>query len=208
MHRHPPWAASSYEQIHTHARLPGYTTVLNCGRISVPYSYHHTYRLPTTSQNNIMCGSDIFLGFIAILFPPIAVWVKRGLCSADSLINIALCCLGFIPGLLHAWYIIAVTPDPTYEQVPQDPEGGHVTYYYVQQGQPQPRDPHGYGTVSDGRVAYKAVPNQQFPAPRQGQGFVQPPPPATQSQAAGPSSGDVPPAYTDVVQGDHKVQNP
>lgn len=38
-----------------------------------------------------MCGSDIFLGVIAILFPPIAVWVKRGLCSADSLINIALC---------------------------------------------------------------------------------------------------------------------
>ena len=40
-----------------------------------------------------MCGSDIFLGLIAILFPPIAVWVKRGICSADSLINIALCCM-------------------------------------------------------------------------------------------------------------------
>lgn len=43
------------------------------------------------STLSIMCGSDIFLGVIAILFPPIAVWVKRGLCSADSLINIALC---------------------------------------------------------------------------------------------------------------------
>lgn len=39
-----------------------------------------------------MCGSDIFLGILAILFPPLAVWVKRGICSADSLINIALCC--------------------------------------------------------------------------------------------------------------------
>lgn len=38
-----------------------------------------------------MCGSDIFLGLIAVLFPPLAVWVKRGICSADSLINIALC---------------------------------------------------------------------------------------------------------------------
>lgn len=38
-----------------------------------------------------MCGSDIFLGLVAILFPPLAVWVKRGICSADSLINIALC---------------------------------------------------------------------------------------------------------------------
>jgi uncharacterized membrane protein YqaE (UPF0057 family) len=38
-----------------------------------------------------MCGSDIFLGLVAIIFPPLAVWVKRGICSADSLINIALC---------------------------------------------------------------------------------------------------------------------
>jgi uncharacterized membrane protein YqaE (UPF0057 family) len=38
-----------------------------------------------------MCGSDIFLGLVAVLFPPLAVWVKRGICSADSLINIALC---------------------------------------------------------------------------------------------------------------------
>lgn len=40
----------------------------------------------------IMCGSDILLGLLAILFPPLAVWVKRGICSADSLINILLCC--------------------------------------------------------------------------------------------------------------------
>jgi hypothetical protein len=31
------------------------------------------------------------------------VWVKRGICSADSFINIALCCLGYLPGLIHAW---------------------------------------------------------------------------------------------------------
>jgi uncharacterized membrane protein YqaE (UPF0057 family) len=42
-----------------------------------------------------MCGSDICLGIIAIFFPPIAVWVKRGLCSADSIINIALCSKSF-----------------------------------------------------------------------------------------------------------------
>jgi uncharacterized membrane protein YqaE (UPF0057 family) len=43
------------------------------------------------SLNFDMCGSDIFLGLVAIIFPPLAVWVKRGICSADSLINIALC---------------------------------------------------------------------------------------------------------------------
>lgn len=51
-----------------------------------------------------MCSSDIFLALLALLFPPIAVWIKRGICSADSVINLALCCLGFVPGLIHAWY--------------------------------------------------------------------------------------------------------
>ena len=167
-----------------------------------------------------MCGSDIFLGLIAILFPPLAVWVKRGLCSADSLINIALCSkfkkpyhifpsdiqltpfqvLGFLPGLVHAWYIIAITPDPTYEQVGQDEEQGTVTYYYVQ-GQPQyapgghrPRQ-QGYGTVNN-------TPNAQFPG--QQNGFVGPAAP-TPAESSRPST-DVPPTYAQAVQGDHKVQ--
>ncbi|WPH04762.1 UPF0057-domain-containing protein [Acrodontium crateriforme] len=142
-----------------------------------------------------MCGSDIFLGVIAILFPPIAVWVKRGICSADSLINIALCCLGFLPGLLHAWYIIAASPDPTYELV-EDAEGGRVTTYYVQQsGRPQNGSAgggqHGYGTVNS------SAPGSQFPVPQGGNGFVQ-----------GGSSDAAPPSYSQAVKGDHKVQHP
>lgn len=183
-----------------------------------------------------MCGSDVFLGLIAILFPPLAVWVKRGVCSADSLINIALCCmsplllmatdatntttgLGFLPGLLHAWYIIAVYPEPTYEEVAQqDAERGTVTYYYVQQGAPR-YGPQGgqqgdYGTVN-------STTNSQFPG--QQAGFVQPQQPKTKKQAthphanrpqapepqslAGPS-GEVPPSYAQAVAGDHKVQGP
>ncbi|KAK3075222.1 hypothetical protein LTR53_001678 [Teratosphaeriaceae sp. CCFEE 6253] len=150
-----------------------------------------------------MCGSDIFLGLIAVLFPPFAVWVKRGICSGDSLINIALCCLGFLPGLLHAWYIIAITPDPTYDELAQqDPEragNGGVTYYVVQQDQPQyapkpGRPVGGYGTVS-------ATPNAQFPQPQGQQGFVQPP-----SSSTAPNGEEVPPSYQQAVQGDHKVQ--
>ncbi|KAF2143850.1 uncharacterized protein K452DRAFT_247322 [Aplosporella prunicola CBS 121167] len=87
----------------------------------------------------MMCGSDFFLGLLALLFPPVAVWVKRGICSADSIINLALCCLGLLPGLLHAWYIIYTYPDTSdseYERVAaSDPEAnGSVTYYYVQRG--------------------------------------------------------------------------
>ncbi|KAK0311530.1 hypothetical protein LTR01_003526 [Friedmanniomyces endolithicus] len=152
-----------------------------------------------------MCGSDIFLGLIAILFPPLAVWVKRGICSVDGLINIALCCLGFLPGLLHAWYIISIIPDPTYEEVAQqDPErggNGTVTYYYVQQDQPQNAPkingaPRAYGTVS-------ATPNGQFPQSQGQQGFVQP-----ASSSTAPNGEEVPPSYQQAVQGDHKVQRP
>ncbi|RMY78834.1 hypothetical protein D0863_00425 [Hortaea werneckii] len=151
-----------------------------------------------------MCGTDVFLGILAIIFPPIAVWVKRGLCSADSLINLALCCLGFLPGLLHAWYIIFTYPDPTYEELAQhDAEQGHggnggtVTYYYVQQQQGQPqysaRPQAGYGTVN-------ATPNAQFPA-AQAQGFV---PNAAQAGSSG--EGEAPPPTYQQATGDHKVQ--
>ncbi|EMF09578.1 UPF0057-domain-containing protein [Sphaerulina musiva SO2202] len=157
-----------------------------------------------------MCGSDILLGLIAILFPPLAVWVKRGLCSADSLINILLCCLAYLPGLLHAWYIIAITPDPTYERVAQqDAERGTVTYYYVQtNGQPQ-YAPQGQGGQSYGTVNASA-PNAQFaqqqtkPQPHPGAAAVHP-----SSSQAGPSGEeDAPPPSYQQATGDNKIQRP
>ncbi|VVT56278.1 uncharacterized protein SAPINGB_P004929 [Magnusiomyces paraingens] len=55
--------------------------------------------------------SDCFLVILAIFFPPLPVWIRRGCCSIDSFINIALCCLGYLPGLIHSWYIIAHYPE-------------------------------------------------------------------------------------------------
>lgn len=52
---------------------------------------------------------EILIIILAILLPPVAVFLKTGL-SVDLLINIALCFLGFIPGLIHALYIIAKVP--------------------------------------------------------------------------------------------------
>ncbi|KAH3662024.1 hypothetical protein OGAPHI_006205 [Ogataea philodendri] len=37
--------------------------------------------------------------------------MKRGLCTCDMLINICLCLLGYVPGLVHSWYIILKSPD-------------------------------------------------------------------------------------------------
>ncbi|KAK7397969.1 hypothetical protein QQX98_012662 [Neonectria punicea] len=159
-----------------------------------------------------MCSADLFLAVIAILFPPLPVWVKRGLCGADSLINILLCVLGYIPGLLHSWYIIAKFPEPPYEYeaLPQDREGGRVTYVYVQCPQGQ-----------QGQHQQQAKPQQPKPQPSNGMNY------GTQNNAAGASNSapapqehgvsgagegssdnqGVPPSYAEVVAGDHKVQS-
>ncbi|KUJ16274.1 UPF0057-domain-containing protein [Mollisia scopiformis] len=153
-----------------------------------------------------MCSADIFLGLIAILFPPLAVWVKTGLCSADSLINICLCMLGYIPGLLHAWYIIAKFPEPDYyEPIPGDAEGGRVTYIVVQgpnggtqrvPARQQGRQQGGNGTAQGyGTTATMAAPVHQEPN-------------GTWTNAAeGSSNGAVPPSYEQAVQGDNKIQS-
>ena len=102
--------------------------------------------------------------------------------------------LGFVPGLLHAWYIIAKFPDPydyDYESLPQDREGNNHVIYVVS-GQP-PR-------------SHQAAPNSGT----QGHQQQQQHPPQQQGVDAGPvdsGSQGVPPSYADVVAGDNKIQS-
>ncbi|KAF8417038.1 hypothetical protein EV426DRAFT_389403 [Tirmania nivea] len=164
-----------------------------------------------------MCSTDSFLALLAVLFPPLAVWVKRGICSADSLINFALCCLGYLPGLLHAWYIIAKYPEEScyypIESESSYPPAPHV-YYFGPQGGPPP-------DTCPGPQAHSPAPP---PRPNPGYGVFQqqypqspsPHPPAMytnyQQQTpgdglAGPSNGQGGlPSYAEVVRGDFKVQ--
>lgn len=72
--------------------------------------YHLNYNTTTQRHNHIMHAHDWFLVFLAIFVPPVAVWLKRGICSKDFLINLLLFLLGFIPGLIHALYIISKYP--------------------------------------------------------------------------------------------------
>ncbi|KAJ9644983.1 hypothetical protein H2204_001445 [Knufia peltigerae] len=161
------------------------------------------------------CG-DLFLGLLAVLFPPIAVWIKSGICSCDSLINILLCILGYVPGLIHAWYIIARNPerDHDYEAVP-DAEGGRVTYYYIRH-EPSRRD---YGTQQRGHDRPAPLPPKPQSRPAQpgnaasgGEGSSNNRPAPHPTQAEGPSVGaggdnpEAPPSYSDVVKGDNKIQ--
>ncbi|KAK3940321.1 UPF0057-domain-containing protein [Diplogelasinospora grovesii] len=163
-----------------------------------------------------MCSTDIFLGLLAILFPPLPVWVKCGICSADSIINILLCMLGFLPGLLHAWYIIAKFPEPAYDYAgPRDQESGHVYVFVHEDGRRtqhqhpvanKPQQHHGmsYGTTTNNTAGSSS-------APAQGQGVPAPVQPIPQQgpndNGEGPSDGPPPPSYAQVVAGDHKVQS-
>ncbi|KAI8336166.1 plasma membrane proteolipid 3 [Chlamydoabsidia padenii] len=49
--------------------------------------------------------SDFCKFLFAIILPPLGVFFERG-CTTDLLINIGLTVLGFIPGIIHAFYII------------------------------------------------------------------------------------------------------
>ncbi|KAJ7284094.1 hypothetical protein C8J57DRAFT_1433026 [Mycena rebaudengoi] len=50
-------------------------------------------------------ASDVLLILVAIIFPPAAAGFITG-CSCDLLINILLTCLGYLPGHIHAFWLI------------------------------------------------------------------------------------------------------
>ncbi|KAJ4987697.1 Plasma membrane proteolipid 3-like protein 2 [Stagonosporopsis vannaccii] len=50
-------------------------------------------------------ASDLCKIAFAIFIPPLGVFLERG-CNADFFINILLTILGYIPGIIHALYII------------------------------------------------------------------------------------------------------
>ncbi|KAI0725747.1 hypothetical protein C8Q72DRAFT_574906 [Fomitopsis betulina] len=61
---------------------------------------------PVAPRRRVSSTYDICLYFLALILPPLAVFFKRGL-LADFWINVCLSILGWIPGVLHAWYIIS-----------------------------------------------------------------------------------------------------
>ncbi|ODV89017.1 hypothetical protein CANCADRAFT_32409 [Tortispora caseinolytica NRRL Y-17796] len=130
-------------------------------------------------------SGDIFLVLIALLFPPLPVWIKRGICSADSLINICLCMLGYIPGLIHSWYIISRYPeDVVFFAI--ETEGGQ--YQRAQSNDaPQTRQP----VAQDPPRSYGAAAGSSSS-------------PAPQNESVNPD-GSFPPTYEDAMK-DNKIQ--
>jgi uncharacterized membrane protein YqaE (UPF0057 family) len=73
--------------------------------ISIKLLHIKLFANPNLSYNMPFTASDICKIILAILLPPLGVFLERG-CGADLLINILLTILGYIPGIIHALYII------------------------------------------------------------------------------------------------------
>ncbi|ORZ19205.1 plasma membrane proteolipid 3 [Lobosporangium transversale] len=52
-----------------------------------------------------LTAGDICKFIFAVVLPPLGVFMEKG-CDSDLLINIVLTILGYIPGIIHAFYII------------------------------------------------------------------------------------------------------
>lgn len=59
-------------------------------------------------------GSDIIKLIFAFILPPLGVFLETG-CNADFLINILLTILGWIPGIIHAMYVLLRYKYPIYQ---------------------------------------------------------------------------------------------
>ncbi|KAG5353071.1 hypothetical protein C0989_010694 [Termitomyces sp. Mn162] len=92
--------------------------------------------------------SDVILILIAILFPPAAAAVVTG-CSCDLLINICLTILGYLPGSIHAFWLI-------YKKIQAEEQYGSGGFQYIGNGQYQP--------LHQGIIGYPQPPQPHYGA--------------------------------------------
>ena len=101
-----------------------------------------------------MQGSDILLIIVAILFPPAAAAFITG-CSCELFLNILLTILGYIPGHIHAFWLI-------YKRMKAEEAYGRGGYIYRGSGK---FGPHGQPMAAQGAPgAYGATAAQPPPA--------------------------------------------
>ncbi|TLD09445.1 hypothetical protein PspLS_12001 [Pyricularia sp. CBS 133598] len=135
------------------------------------------------------------------------VWVKRGLCSADSVINILLCILGYLPGLIHSWYIIARFPEEQFDyERGYSRDAERVTYVFVapngenQNARGPARQPRPSANKSGAGPTYGTTNNATNNQASNSR------PPQQTNAGEGGSDGAAPPSYAQVVAGDNKIQ--
>jgi len=123
--------------------------------------------------------------------------------------------LGFVPGLLHAWYIVAKYPDADYDYQQIDQESGRprgVIVYTAtsargcrrQQQQPPPRHPQLVYTPASPPAPYQQSYGSFNVAPASEPHHAAS---GSSSRTSPQTQGEEPPSYASVIKGDHKVQH-
>ncbi|GAA5919198.1 hypothetical protein JCM6882_006091 [Rhodosporidiobolus microsporus] len=90
---------------------------------------------PDEHQTSFMTDQELFVALLLLLSifaPPIAVFLERGL-GLDFLLNLLLTILGFLPGLLHALFLInesSIHYSPSSYASPP-PSKGSLTFHEV-----------------------------------------------------------------------------
>jgi len=64
------------------------------------------YQFPWTMSSSSASTADILRVLISVLLPPVGVFLQEGL-GKQFWINVLLTLLGYVPGLVHAIWIIA-----------------------------------------------------------------------------------------------------
>jgi uncharacterized membrane protein YqaE (UPF0057 family) len=67
----------------------------------LPPELRLTYSLYFRSTTMAFTASDILKIIAAVILPPLGVFLEKGVCDVDILINILLTILGYIPGIIH-----------------------------------------------------------------------------------------------------------
>lgn len=65
-----------------------------------------SFKMPNTVASKDFSSSDLVLLVVSIILPPLAVALKRGI-GGEFLLNVLLTVLGYVPGLVHAVWIVA-----------------------------------------------------------------------------------------------------
>uniref|UniRef100_A0A1I7ZTM8 Plasma membrane proteolipid 3 n=1 Tax=Steinernema glaseri TaxID=37863 RepID=A0A1I7ZTM8_9BILA len=74
--------------------------------IAQPAPFRRVTALPLVSDNVMpFTCSDICKLILAIILPPLGVFMEKG-CDIQLAINILLTILGYIPGIIHAIWVI------------------------------------------------------------------------------------------------------
>ncbi|KAJ1301928.1 hypothetical protein OPQ81_000767 [Rhizoctonia solani] len=101
----PEWSICSEIGHHHYVMTFRRHVELACLQPTLLLNHNHDLLKHEITLFNMVKGSDIILILVTIIFPPAAVAIMSG-CSCDLLINLCLTILGYIPGHIHAFYLI------------------------------------------------------------------------------------------------------